>query len=277
VFTPQIIQNAQRASAEGLSITFLLIWLLGDVFNIVGAVAQGVLPTMILLAAYYTLADVVLLGQCFWYHRRRKGGGGGGGGREERRESVDAEHLSPATPLLGGVEVEPTPAWIAVVVNAAAVLLVCAAGTLGWLVTCHYTTTSGSTAPTAPTTTPPPPPPPPHEKLVFSPVGQVFGYLCAALYLSSRIPQILLNARRKSCEGVSILFFIFACMGNVTYVLSILANEVEEGMYARYLAVNASWLLGSVGTLVLDAVIFAQFFVYGDGGEGEKEESEEGV
>lgn len=54
VFSPQIIENFRRSSAEGLSIEFIIIWLLGDIFNILGAVLQGVLATMIILAIYYT-------------------------------------------------------------------------------------------------------------------------------------------------------------------------------------------------------------------------------
>jgi solute carrier family 66 (lysosomal lysine-arginine transporter), member 1 len=49
VFSPQIIQNFQRSSADALSIQFIIVWLLGDVFNILGAVLQGVLPTMVRL------------------------------------------------------------------------------------------------------------------------------------------------------------------------------------------------------------------------------------
>lgn len=47
VFSPQIIENFRRSSAEGLSVEFVIIWLLGDVFNILGAVLQNVLPTMV--------------------------------------------------------------------------------------------------------------------------------------------------------------------------------------------------------------------------------------
>ncbi|KAK4696458.1 solute carrier family 66 (lysosomal lysine-arginine transporter), member 1, partial [Lecanoromycetidae sp. Uapishka_2] len=67
VFSPQIIENFRRSSADGLSLQFIIVWLLGDVFNILGAVLQNVLPTMTILAVYYTVADIVLLGQCFWY------------------------------------------------------------------------------------------------------------------------------------------------------------------------------------------------------------------
>src|SRR5262249_48173107 len=94
--------------------------------------------------------------------------------------------------------------------------------------------------------------------LEWSALGQAFGDLCAVLYLASRLPQVLLNFRRKSCEGVSLLFFLFACLGNSTYVISILAYEPgddPEDTYLRYLAVNASWLLGSFGTLVLDSAV----------------------
>lgn len=54
VFSPQIIENFRRGSAEGLSIVFLVVWLAGDVFNILGAVMQGVLPTM---ACLHRFAD----------------------------------------------------------------------------------------------------------------------------------------------------------------------------------------------------------------------------
>jgi len=47
VFSPQIIENFRRSSAEGLSMAFIIIWLAGDIFNIAGAVLQGVLPTMV--------------------------------------------------------------------------------------------------------------------------------------------------------------------------------------------------------------------------------------
>ncbi|GMF06730.1 unnamed protein product [Ambrosiozyma monospora] len=54
------------------------------------------------------------------------------------------------------------------------------------------------------------------------------------------------------------MFFLFACLGNITYVVSILS--VATG--PRYLLVNSSWLAGSLGTLCEDFTIFAQFFIY---------------
>lgn len=51
VFSPQILENFRRGNADGLSLQFLIVWLAGDVFNILGAVLQGVLPTMVNFSA----------------------------------------------------------------------------------------------------------------------------------------------------------------------------------------------------------------------------------
>jgi hypothetical protein len=154
--------------------------------------------------------------------------------------------------------------------NTAALLLVCAAGVVGWYISTylsrkhhnHHYDKHGDEA---------------SEPLEFDLLGQFFGYLCAIFYLASRVPQLVLNYKRKSTEGVSLLFFLFACIGNLTYDMSIFAfnpenscelgpGRCEEGeartIYARYIAVNASWIAGSLGTLLLDGAIFVQFFIY---------------
>lgn len=187
--------------------------------------------------------------------------------RQQRHVKVDSTHLSPATPLLlhtheeeeqslrvYGTEdrdqtepQEPVPAWKTALYNVSLVLLVMAAGVCGYLVSNGNKTPSDS-----PSTG--------DEDLEVNVLGQVLGWLCAAFYLGSRVPQILLNFERKSVEGISFLFFLFACLGNLTYVVSILA----AGNSMRYLIINASWLVGSVGTLLLDMIIFIQFWVYND-------------
>ena len=79
------------------------------------------------------------------------------------------------------------------------------------------------------------------------------------------------------------LFFLFACVGNLTYVFSIFAfqpicsshrhghfyeDKCKEGeawsIYSQYILVNLSWIIGSAGTLGLDFTVFAQFFMYRD-------------
>ena len=47
-------------------------------------------------------------------------------------------------------------------------------------------------------------------------------------------------------------------MGNATYGASILCHSVEKG----YIMTNLPWLIGSLGTMVEDAIIFVQFKLY---------------
>jgi hypothetical protein len=47
--------------------------------------------------------------------------------------------------------------------------------------------------------------------------AQLLGYASAVCYLGARIPQIIKNQRDKSCEGLSLLFFMLSLLGNATY------------------------------------------------------------
>jgi len=246
---------------------------------------------MLILAIYYTIADIVLLLQCFYYRgftwkdevvpppkpnnigeANERTGLLSRDAAGERRPSTWSEvshHLSPAVPLLDTPSTPaPQPIPItnlqATFQNLVIIFMVIFAGILGWWVSNR--SEYGQRHSKQPESV---------EEIEFSLWGQIFGYFCAVLYLGSRVPQILLNYRRKSTSGVAMLFFLFACIGNLTYVLSIFAFDPkcsgkhgrcadgEAGkVYARYILVNASWLAGSMGTLLLDLGIFAQFFIY---------------
>ena len=52
MYTPQILENYQLQSGEGLSVLFVLIWLAGDICNLLGAGIAGLIPTVIILAVY---------------------------------------------------------------------------------------------------------------------------------------------------------------------------------------------------------------------------------
>lgn len=197
----------------------------------------------------------------------------------DRLASLDATHLSPAAPMHPHVEQyetnqtepgKPRSLVKAVVFNCVAILLVVLAGIAGYYLS-PSTHKDDEKTPTDD----------PQSALEFNLWGQIFGYICAVLYLGSRVPQLLLNYRRKSTEGLNALFFLFACIGNLTYVLSIFAYEPicskrahhhwqerschdgEAGaIYGKYILVNLSWLLGSLGTLFLDGAVFVQFWMY---------------
>jgi len=58
--------------------------------------------------------------------------------------------------------------------------------------------------------------------------------------------------------GLSLLFFILSLMGNLTYGAGILCHSTQH----EYVIKNLPWLIGSLGTMVEDVFIFAQFRMY---------------
>jgi uncharacterized protein with PQ loop repeat len=75
---------------------------------------------------------------------------------------------------------------------------------------------------------------------------------------SARLPQIWKNYKEKSCEGLALLFFLLSLTGNFTYGASLFAYS-QDG---KYLLKALPWLLGSLGTMVEDCIIFVQFRIY---------------
>jgi len=96
-------------------------------------------------------------------------------------------------------------------------------------------------------------------------IGRISAWACTTLYLTSRLPQIWKNYVRKSIEGLSISLFVFAFMGNVLYVASILTSPKlgdPEPQASAFLRESIPYLLGSGGTLMFDVTIVVQSFLY---------------
>lgn len=52
-----VYENYVLKSGDGLSVPFIILWLLGDLTNLIGAVYAGLLPTMIILAVYVSTSS----------------------------------------------------------------------------------------------------------------------------------------------------------------------------------------------------------------------------
>jgi hypothetical protein len=95
-------------------------------------------------------------------------------------------------------------------------------------------------------------------------LGRIFAWVCTVFYLSSRMPQLWKNFTRKSVQGLSILMFFWAAMGNLSYTLSILnsKNAVDPETRHQFLLEAVPYILGSSGTLMFDVSIFCQWLYY---------------
>jgi len=225
VFTPQMWKNFREKSGEGLSLRFLVIWLIGDGFNISGVVMEGLLPTMLFLAIYYTVADVILIIQVLYYRNMMRQNGLEG---EFERLIQSRQHR----PLGNVSSIREENRQDATCCSTPTVALFF--GTfiviIAFSICCIY----------------------------FLGVAQFFGWCSAISYIGSRVPQITKNKRKESTAGLSLGMFMFGIAGNALYCLSIFLQSIE----IEYIKQNLPWLVGSGGTMFLDIFIGVQFALY---------------
>ncbi|KAH6639360.1 PQ loop repeat-domain-containing protein [Boeremia exigua] len=268
LLVPQLIENYKSGSADGISLVFLAIWFIGDVTNLAGALWAGLVPTVIALAMYFCVADLILISQCVYYNTinarrnarktstqsavsveapllgRRDSSNVGLPGSHRRDSQASRRRRASSLPTILDVEDEPSE-WMK---NALSIFGVMAVGAAGWALAWK----SGVWLP-QPTDT--------EDAAPIALGAEILGYASAICYLGARIPQIIKNQRERSCEGLSLLFFMLSLLGNATYGAGILFHSTER----EYFITNLPWLIGSLGTMVEDAVIFVQFRAFGSG------------
>ncbi|RAL09509.1 PQ-loop repeat-containing protein [Aspergillus homomorphus CBS 101889] len=283
LLVPQLIENYRNGNAEAISLLFLFVWFVGDITNLIGGAWAGLVPVIVAIAVYFCIADGVLISQCLYYKARNSRRAAA---RHRRRRS-SVETPDTITPLLGrrfsdavehhrpaarraegyvqgdghhsgygNVSTGPEDtlakiveendvgrkAWVK---NFSSVLAICVIGMAGW--TIAWQTGVWKPAPKEV-----------NGGVDMAPGAMVLGYISALCYLGARLPQIYKNYSEKSCEGLSLLFFILSLMGNLTYGAGILCHSTER----NYIITNVPWLIGSLGTMIEDVTIFIQFRLY---------------
>lgn len=126
-------------------------------------------------------------------------------GSHRRKSSTASRPRRRASSLPSiGEDVETSGEWIK---NTLSIIGVCVVGTAGWIIAWK----TGVWRPT-------PEAAPGDDTGRDTPLGaEVLGYASALCYLGARIPQIIKNQRDRSCEGLSLLFFMLSLLGNATY------------------------------------------------------------
>lgn len=219
-----MIENYKQGSAEGISLAFLTVWFIGDITNLVGAVWAGLVPTVIALAIYFCFADLILIAQCVYYNLknskrsrkastrsqdsveapllgRRDSSNIGLPGSHRRGSAASRRRRASSLPTIADVE-ESGSEWMK---NALSIVGVCFVGAAGWAIawkTGVWVAQPSNDDPSG---------------VEVALGAQILGYASAICYLGARIPQIIKNQRERSCEGLSLLFFILSLLGNATY------------------------------------------------------------
>lgn len=238
VYSPQLIENYQLQSGEGLSLLFIYIWVLGDLCNFAGAVIGQLVPTVIILAVYYTICDSTLLFQVYYYRWKRKAQRTAALNGCPSEQSCLLEERTSACR-----ERRRAPLSQIFLRYTAAAVIVALAGSGTYFISKVIDHGSSSY---------------PSLETSVELETQILGWTSAISYIGARIPQIYKNVQTR-CEGLAPGLFYFAILGNITYTLSICVVSMDRD----YLIRNASWLAGSTVTVVFDVFVLGQFFYYG--------------
>ena len=296
---PQMLQNYHLKTSEGLSGYFLLLWAFGDSCNLVACVLTGdQTPVQMYTAVYFLMSDSVLISQFVLYRkrqiqreerqtRRRRRLSFNESIIREEEESPDGtnenavisatmaridENISTARSYEEESRNDPTTpkrttkkhkkkkkpvspstyvtGFLGAGVSVYSIRSLSGSDAMRSLsgATRSLQSATGCLNQAVSTAS---------EARVTS--GRFIGYASATSYLGGRVFQIMKNRKRKSCEGVSALMFFFAISANVTYGMSIIFMK-----NFRWVEIvdSLSFLLGSLGTCVLDLYILKQSRYY---------------
>lgn len=228
---PQMYTNCKYKKADkALSFWFLLQWFIGDATNLIGALLTHQLANQIVTAVYFVIVDSLMMSQFLYYVIVNQGVRGLANCCKCKREAT-IMILLPGIMCTLLLATGPSHLWPSSSYETEQ-------RHIGRTLLYHKET-----------------------KVVDGTqdlIGYIIGWLSAVFYVCSRMPQIIKNFVRCSVDGVSLLMFILAVMGNVTYALGVLLYSVEPIFLLRKLP----WLVGSIGTLLFDFTIFVQFLLF---------------
>lgn len=98
-------------------------------------------------------------------------------------------------------------------------------------------------------------------------IAEILAWLSTLIFVLSRIPQIYLNYKRQSVEGLSTLAFSMLLFSNISFLLSIVLSllDIKEHKHqAEYVLNNFQWIFGSSTSFLFDLIIVYQFVLYGE-------------
>jgi uncharacterized protein with PQ loop repeat len=263
---PQIYKNYQLQSTSSLSIFFLIIWCLGDMGNLLGALFTKQAAWQVIIAGYYVFVDITLVFQFFWYTHIK-------GRRIDNHTAIphpgndnappnviegisfsedgslatgNSPQIAPKSDIKGAIDFKTgsfntlnnvSPSFSNEKLSSSRRSIVrSGGGSMTFQNTAARTVLLASmlctvAANAAPTEVDPASP---SSGLTLMFLGTIFSWMSTVLYLGSRPPQLYKNYHRKSTSGLSPLLFMAAFCGNLFYSSSLLTNPNAWYDFAPY-------------------------------------------
>lgn len=225
--SPQIYQNCKTRRVDGQSPFLFSFLLLGNVLSLIGVIITHGLLTQIITSILYCLLDGIMYAQFIYYRYIKK--------THLQDQNIKELPSEPVDEMGDPIQNEEFPGpdfdnkRQTEVLGLAA--LVSGASATDWIS--------------------------PYQKDQL--VGTLFGWAGGAIYLSSRIPQMMKNFKNRKVIDLSPVYVAFTIFGNLTYVLSVFIRDFSS----NYLWKQAPFIFGAVGPMSCDVIFTIQMCVFG--------------
>lgn len=294
--SPQLYETYKNKSGGELSWSFLIIWLIGDVANLLGSLFTSQ-KLLLYTAVYFIIMDGLVLTQIIYYTTCYK----------TKKEKEKAEHdaaiadadqanekspLSPSSPhqygtnsnetttttttgtsspTRGGGSRTPLGTAQNVVLISIALLALSSFDIMEAAplvaIRNQLTTLASNLGDTILAVLQDPPKipicdAPTSNSKVVKTIGVVCAWLCGLLYLTARIPQAVKIYKTKNVYGISFALFAMSFAANCFYALQILLPNTTDFHSISFWRDTFPYLVGSLGANVFSFIIMVQFFMY---------------
>jgi uncharacterized protein with PQ loop repeat len=221
VIVPQMYQNYQNKSSDAISLSLILLWIVGDFLSMFSAQVKNISPIVTYVAIYHIVLGTIFLAQIIYY----------------RHYKITNRYVEI---FQDDFEYEESIASVSILTKSEQLFIV-ASILITTLVKLYF-----------------------HFNLPGTIIlADLVAWSTTFIFIGSRIPQIVLNHRRKSTTGLSVYSFIFLNIANYLFLASILVNICDSSdSIKNFMFNNVQWISGAFCTSILDAIIFYQFWVY---------------
>ena len=228
VFVPQLYKNYKTKKSEAISLLLLLCLILGDIFSLISGIAKGLNHTIIYTTIYHIILDIIIIFQIIYYRIYLI--------LLNNQISENQELV----PLFGPDYINQYEysyfylsfnEFLFLIINFCVVVI-----SQVLLVVID-------------------------DNIILA---DIIAWFSTFIFIFARIPQIKLNFKRKSTEGLSFLSFVIINIANLLFLTSILIMLIDiptELQYA-YIRKNIQWIFGSFSTTFFDLIIFYQFYKF---------------
>ena len=229
VFVPQFYKNYINKNAEGMSLLLLFCLMLGDSFSIISAVLKNLSPVIIYSGVYHIILGTVIVLQFLYY----------------RRKIILELNYLEREPLL---DISSTYSLYSEAFSDYEYFYLNFTEFIFFISTiCILSITIIIV-----------------NIQEMPMIADLIAWTATFIFIMSRIPQIILNTKRKSTEGLSLLSFIIINFANLFFFLSILIVlvDLKQSEYITYIISNIQWIIGPICSTFFDIIIFYQFIKY---------------